>query len=96
MNKLALALILATGCYHANYKTGLPPGGAVHETKVHHYVFGLAGGGDIAVASLCPGGGVASVDEEKSFVDILLTGLTGALYSPTSVSVECAAGQQVH
>ena len=87
--KLVLALVLASGCYHANYKTGLPASGVVQETKVHHFVFGLAGGGDIAVASLCPTG-VASVDTEKSFVDIVLTGLTAALYSPTSVTVECA------
>lgn len=87
--KIALALVLATGCYHANYKTGLPASGQVQETKVHHFIFGLAGGGDVAVASLCPTG-VSSVDTEKSFVDMLLTGLTGALYSPTSVTVECA------
>lgn len=87
--KIAIALVLATGCYHANFKTGLPASGVTQETKVHHFVFGLAGGGDVAVASMCPTG-VSSVDTEKSFVDMLLTGLTGALYSPTSVTVECA------
>ena len=91
MNRILIATALAaalTGCYHANYRTGLPSNGVTHDTKVHHFFFGL-GGGDFDVGTMCPSG-VAAVDTHRSFVDMLLTGLTGFLYSPTSVKVECA------
>ena len=53
--------------------------------------FVTAGGGDQDLSAQCPNG-VSSVQEQKSFVDQLISGLTGFLYSPTSVVVECAGG----
>jgi hypothetical protein len=92
---LALALVAgaltAGGCYKATFKTGLPPGGGVHDTKVTHFVWGLAGGGDVDVKAICPGG-VSAVHTEKSFVDLLLASITANLNSPTSVQIECAGG----
>lgn len=87
----AVAGLTLGGCYKVNYKTGLQPGGATHSTKVAHFLWGAAGGGDKDVGSMCADG-VASVHEQKSFVDQLISGLTGFLYSPTSVVVECAKG----
>lgn len=93
MSKLAVVTVVAAlalgGCYKINYKTGLPPGGGTHSTKVSHFLWGAAGGGDTDVGAQCPDG-VAAVHEEKSFVDQLISSLTGFLYSPTSVVVECA------
>ena len=97
MSKLALVTVAALtlgACYKVNYKTGLPPGGGTHSTKVAHFLWGAAGGGDTDLGSKCPDG-VAEVKEQKSFVDQLISGLTGFLYSPTSVTVECAKGSGV-
>lgn len=88
---LAATTLLTTGCYKVGYKTGLPAGGGSHDVKVRHFVWGAAGGGDQDFAAMCPNG-VSSVSEQKSFVDQLISGLTGFLYSPTSVVVECAGG----
>lgn len=90
----AVSALALGGCYKVNYKTGLPPGGATHKTKVSHFLWGAAGGGDTQIGAMCPDG-VASVNEQKSFVDQLISGLTGFLYSPTSVVVECAKGDGV-
>jgi hypothetical protein len=87
-----VAGLATTGCYKASYKTGLPSGGAHHSKKVTHFLWGAAGGGEADAAALCPDG-VAAVHEEKSFVDQLLSTVTGFLYSPTSVEVECAGGR---
>ena len=86
----AISLTLG-GCYKATYHTGLAGGGPVQEAKVNHFIFGLAGGGDIDTHASCPTG-VASVHTEKGFLDLLITGLTGDLWSPTSVAIECATG----
>lgn len=88
---LAATTLLTTGCYKVGYKTGLPAGGGSHDVTIRHFLWGAAGGGDQDLAAQCPNG-VSSVQEQKSFVDQLISGLTGFLYSPTSVVVECAAG----
>jgi hypothetical protein len=88
---LVLALAGATGCYKVQYQTGRPGGGPTHEKKVSHFLWGAAGGGEVDLERLCPQG-VATVAEQKTFVDQLLSGFTGFLYSPTSVRVECAGG----
>lgn len=87
---LVLAGALSLGaCYHATYRTGLPAGGAAMHTKVNHFVWGLAGGDPVDAQALCHGN-VSAVETEKGFLDLLITGLTGALWSPTSVTIECA------
>ena len=95
MGKLVLVSALLAGlggCYKVNYQTGLPGGGAKHTTKVSHFLFGAAGGGNIDVNGMCPNG-VATVHEEHSFVDQILAGITLFIYSPTSVEVECAGNK---
>jgi hypothetical protein len=82
----------ATGCYKASFRTGQPGGGATHSKKVSHFLWGAAGGGEVDANAVCPDG-VAGISEQKSFVDLLLSGLTGYLYSPTSVEIECAGGR---
>lgn len=91
MASLLVALTAMAGCYKAQYKTGLPAGKTVHSAKVTHFAWGMAGGGEQDYSAMCPSG-VAEVHQQKTFVDVLLTSFTGALYSPTSVEVVCAEG----
>lgn len=77
------------GCYKSGYTSGMSGGGGVHKQKVTHYLWGAAGGGKVDLEKMCPAG-VASIHEEKTFVDQLLSTVTGFLYTPKSVVVECA------
>lgn len=85
------ALVALSGCYHVAYRTNKTPGGQVHTQKASFFLWGLAGGATFDLDTLCPSG-VASVSDEKSFVDGLLAGVTAGLYTPMSVTVECAGG----
>jgi len=66
-------------------------GGATHDTSQAFYLWGLVGGDEVDLVRLCPAG-VAKISSKTSALDGLLTLLTGGLYSPMSVEVQCAGG----
>lgn len=89
---MLLAASLLGGCYRHNVIVG----GAsfpepVFEDKFHTHLFwGLANieGTDIAASTLCPTG-VSHVETKVSFVNGLLSALTGGIYTPTQVRIYC-------
>ena len=83
----ALAL---TGCYHAVVDTGRAPSGQVVENEwAHGFVYGLVPPSTVEVAQECPNG-VAKVETQLSFLNQVASALTFGIYTPMTVSVQCA------
>ena len=87
------ALTLATACstHRVNMRTNRP-GGKIVEQRLNYFVGGLFGGEDLHLEKICPTG-VSGITTRHSPVDGFLTGLTGMLYSPITVEVQCADGR---
>lgn len=103
MTKLKMAVVglglalAATGCatHTINYKNPTAQGGgATQSAKQSFFLWGLVGGSDVDLNRMCPTG-VSQIQSKRSFGDGFLTVLTGGLYSPMSVNVDCAAGGPV-
>ncbi|MFN0247665.1 MAG: Bor/Iss family lipoprotein [Kofleriaceae bacterium] len=92
---VALGLALAaTGCatHTINYKNpSVQSGGATQTAKQSFYLWGLVGGSEVDLDKMCPTG-VAQIQSKTSVGDQVFTVLTGGIYSPMSVNVQCATG----
>jgi hypothetical protein len=88
---IAALSMTACGAYKIKYKNPTANPGATHSVKQNFFLWGHFGGEEVNFEQLCPGG-VARVQSESSFVDGLLYGLTGGLYAPRSVEVQCNGG----
>ncbi|SHK50762.1 Bor/Iss family lipoprotein [Rhodothermus profundi] len=87
---LAIFLVLS-GCYHTRIITGQPESDVVYHKKwVSGFVNGLVIPDWIDVSEVCPNG-IARVETRLSFMNIVVTMLTGGIYSPMEVFVACAA-----
>lgn len=81
-----------SGCYSAQVTTGKDPGRTIEKQWATGLINGLATpGANIDVAQRCENG-VARVESEISFLNLLANGITFGIYSPMSVTVTCAAG----
>jgi hypothetical protein len=90
---LGLALALSACATHKiNYTNPqTAPGGATHDATQSFFLWGLVGGDEIDLPRLCPTG-VSRIQSKSGAMDGLLTVITGGLYSPMSVEVQCAGG----
>jgi hypothetical protein len=89
---LVALLFALTSCYSANITTDKQPSAQTIEKKwAHGFIGGLVMIGAEVDASQC-NNGVAAVETKLSFVNMLVNGITGGLYTPMSISVTCAAG----
>lgn len=93
---LGAALALSACATHRiNYSNpAAAPGGAAKEYKQSFFLWGLAGGNEVNLGSECPDG-VAKITSMSSAGDSILHWLTGGLYSPMSVQVQCAGAGAV-
>ncbi len=71
------SLVALAGCYHATIDTGLTPSTVVIDKSW------------IETAKKCPQG-VAKVETQHSFLNQLVSALTGGIYSPIAIKVTCA------
>lgn len=79
----------ALACYHATVNTGLTPSPVVvEEAWASGWLWGLVPPGPIDAAK-CQHG-VAKVETQHSFLNMLVSGLTGGIFSPMSVKATCA------
>jgi hypothetical protein len=69
----------------------LPPNGAVVEGTSSFFVAALVGDERVPVYQMCPQG-VSQIETGLSFVDLLLTVVTFAIYTPRSYVVHCGGG----
>lgn len=92
---LLLALILSTsGCYHAEVVTGRPASDTVVEEEwMLGFVYGLVVPNELDVRQECDAG-VARVETKLSFLNQVVSGLTGGLFTPMHVTVTCAEGSE--
>jgi hypothetical protein len=93
---LALAALLlgssACASYKVNYRNkSTAPSGEVHSAKQSFFLWGLVGGDEVDLDRVCPTG-VSRIASRKGAGDAILFWLTGGLYAPMSVEVECAGG----
>ena len=88
---LIVPALLLAGCYHATVETSRPPSGVVVERPwAHSFIGGLVPPSAVEVTDRCPNG-VARVDSELSFLNLVVGALTGGIYTPMSIRVQCAA-----
>jgi len=86
---LAAAALLG-GCYHAVIDTGREPSGTtISKPWAHSFVGGLVPPSVVETAQKCPAG-VARVETQQSFLNLLAQGLTWGIYSPMTITVSCA------
>jgi hypothetical protein len=98
VRKLTLVVILlvtsTAGCYRATVDTGRTPSGqTVRNDWAHSFVAGLVPPATVQTAQQCPAG-VARVETHHSFLNMLATSLTFGLYSPMTITVQCATAAE--
>ena len=90
----AVALVSAfalTGCYHAVIQTGRPESTDVISLKwANSFVYGLVPPPIVETASRCTNG-VAKVETQHSFLNVLASAVTFGIYTPIQINVTCAA-----
>lgn len=88
-----LTLVLALGgCYHATIETGRAPSSQVVENAwAHSFIAGLVPPSTVDVASECSSG-VARVETQLSFLNMVANAVTFGLYTPMHITVTCATG----
>ncbi len=84
------SLVALAGCYHATIDTGLTPSTVVIDKSwASGWLWGLVPPSAIETAKKCPQG-VAKVETQHSFLNQLVSALTGGIYSPIAIKVTCA------
>ena len=88
------AVAVSTGCYKATIETGRPASGqTVRQDWAHSFIGGLVPPSTVNTASQCPNG-VARVQTQLSFLNMVANAVTFGIYSPMSILVECAASDE--
>ena len=89
----ALLLLTLTACYEHTITTGAgaPHGPVVYDHWENFWLGGLIGEAEYDIQEICPSGD-ATIEAYQSFLNGLVTGLTGGLYSPTTVKIRCRTG----
>jgi hypothetical protein len=92
---LVLTLLFVTSaCYHAVIETGRPAGSTVVTNNwAHSFVAGLVPPAIVNTAQQCPGG-VSKVETQHSLPNMIVQFLTWSIYSPITISVTCAQGEE--
>jgi hypothetical protein len=84
------AVAFASGCYHATINTGLSPSGETVTNKwAHSFLAGLVPPDIVNTAAQCPNG-VAKVETQHSFLNMVAQVVTFSIYSPMTIDVQCA------
>ncbi len=80
----------ALGCYHATVETGLTPSAVtVEKAWASSWIYGLVPPAAVSTAAKCSTG-IAKVETQLPFVNMLVGILTGGIYTPMSIKVTCA------
>ena len=86
-----VAAFAHTGCYHAVIQTGRPESSDVISIKwANGFIYGLVPPPVVETASRCTNG-VAKVETQHSFLNMLAQFVTFGLYTPMQIDVTCAA-----
>ena len=90
---LCLAAI-AAGCYEHTYTigTGAQTGPLVYDHWQNHWLGGLIGEEIVDISEICPSGN-ATIHDEQTFLNGLVSALTVGIYTPTEVKSRCRGGR---
>lgn len=91
---LVAGIVLSTaGCFHTVVETGLPSSSTVIDRPwAHSFLAGLVPPSTMETAQKCSSG-VAKVETQMSFPNLVASALTGGVYSPMQLTVTCAQGR---
>jgi hypothetical protein len=91
---VALVVGLA-GCYEhtVTVGAGAPHGPVAYDHWENFWLGGLIGHVQVDVKRICPSGD-ATIYVQQSFLNGLVSGLTGGIFTPTTVTVRCADGRR--
>lgn len=93
---LASVLLIAPGCYHATVVTDRTPSNQVVENLwAHSFIVGLVPPETVDVSEQCTNG-VAIVETQHSFLNLVAHAVTFGIYSPMTITVTCATGASAH
>ena len=94
MATMGLVLVVV-GCYEHTYTVGggAPAGPVVYGEWQHHWLGGLIGERTHELSNVCPSGN-ATIHDEQTFLNGLVSVLTAGIYAPTTVSIRCDTGQR--
>lgn len=89
---LIAGLFVTGGCYKAVIETGRQPNGQTIERPwAHSFIGGLVPPSVTETASQCSGG-IARVTTQHSFLNLVAEAVTFGIYSPMTITVQCAGG----
>lgn len=88
---LLVPLALTAGCYKTNLYNFAPKAEAGIEVKrwSHSLIVGLIPLNEIDVRQACQGKGAYAVSTRQNFWQVLLAGITGSIYTPTTAKITC-------
>lgn len=88
---LFVPLALATGCYKTNVGNFAPKATQGETVRVwsHSIIAGLIPLTEVDVRKACNGKGAYAVKTRQNFWNLLLTGITGGIYTPTVAKITC-------
>lgn len=88
---LSLATVLLAGCYHATIETGLAPSPQTYDRAwAHGWLYGLVPPSTAETQQKCGPKGVAKVETQLTFANMLVGNLTLGIYTPMSIKATCA------
>lgn len=89
---LASIAALTSGCYHAVIETGRPASATVIDKPwANSFIGGLVPPAPLETSASCPSG-VAKVETQHSFLNMLVGAVTFGIYTPMQITVTCAQG----
>lgn len=87
---LLLAFLLLPGCFNNARITNFGGSPGIEQTRwVHTVIFGIVSLNEIDAHSLCGDKGVFAIRTNANMYTVILTGITGGIYSPLMVHVTC-------
>ena len=90
---MGLGLAATAGCYHATIETGVTPSTqTVSKEWAAGWIYGLVPPNTVSTAGKCANG-VARVETQLSFPNMLVGMLTLGIYTPMSIVATCATGR---
>lgn len=90
---IVASAVLLSGCYHATVRTGINAGPErYHQSMAPGWVYGLVSPSTVDAEEHCGDRGVAIVETQHSFVNMLVGGLTFGIFTPMTITVTCGDG----
>jgi hypothetical protein len=88
---IIIAAAALSGCYHVTVISSAQPSATtVEKPWQHSFISGLVPPAELSTKEQCPSG-VAKVETQQSFVNLVASWVTSGIYSPIAVKVTCAA-----